>query len=49
MAAGQHVDVTLHDQLLATELSLEARSVAELFFGGKEPGHHVASQMEINR
>ncbi|MCX6050032.1 MAG: uroporphyrinogen-III C-methyltransferase [Chloroflexi bacterium] len=45
----QRADVILYDRLVATELLLEARAEAKLIYVGKGPGHHTASQEEINQ
>lgn len=45
----QQADVILYDRLVATELLLEARAEAKLIYVGKGPGHHTASQDEINQ
>lgn len=44
----QQADVVIYDRLVATELLLEAKPEAKLIFVGKGPGHHTASQDEIN-
>lgn len=45
----QRADVVLYDRLASSELLAETRPGAELIFVGKQPGHHVANQSEINQ
>jgi uroporphyrin-III C-methyltransferase len=44
----QQADVVIYDRLIAAELLDETKEGAELIYVGKGPGHHVASQEEIN-
>jgi uroporphyrin-III C-methyltransferase len=44
----QQADVIIYDRLIAAELLDEAKEGADLIYVGKGPGHHVASQEEIN-
>ncbi len=45
----QRADVVIYDRLAAAELLDEIRADATLIFVGKQPGHHVANQLEINQ
>ena len=42
-------DVVLYDRLISAELLDEAPAHAELVFVGKQTGHHMMPQIEINR
>ena len=44
----RQADVIIYDRLIAPELLEEARSDAERIYVGKAPGHHLATQDEIN-
>lgn len=44
----QAADVVIYDRLIAHELLTECRADAQQIYVGKGPGHHVASQEEIN-
>jgi uroporphyrin-III C-methyltransferase len=45
----RRADAIVYDRLAPREILGEARPDAELYYVGKEPGRHAASQNEINR